>query len=56
MLGSSVPPVVCRRVNALFRMLGSSVPPVVCRMVHVLFRMLGLSVPLNNTVICERRT
>ena len=35
-VGSSLPPVVCRRAHVLFT-LGSSLPPVVCRRAHVLF-------------------
>jgi hypothetical protein len=41
MFGSSLPPVVCRRVHVLFRMFSSSLPSVVCGRVHVLFRMFG---------------
>ena len=58
MFGSSLPPVVCRRIHALFRMFGSSLPPVVCRRVHVckrvhaLFRMFGSSLP--QTIVCRR--
>ena len=51
MFGSSLPPVVCRRAHALFRMSGSSLPPVVCRRGHVLFRLFGSSLP---PVVCRR--
>ena len=37
MFGSSLLPVVCRRVHVLLMMFGSSLLPVVCRRVHVLF-------------------
>ena len=37
MFGSSLLPVVCRRVHVLLMMFGSSSLPVVCRRVHVLF-------------------
>ena len=49
MLGSSLPPVVCRRAHVLVTMLGSSLPPVVCRRAHVLVTMLGSSLP---PVVC----
>ena len=39
LFGSSLPPVVCRRVHVLFMLFVfcSSLPPVVCRRAHVLF-------------------
>jgi hypothetical protein len=49
MLGTSLPPVVCRRAHVLLTMLGSSLPPVVCRRTHVLLTMLGTSLPPQTT-------
>ena len=43
LLGSSSPPVVCRRVMSYLHYLclfGLSLPPVVCRRAHVLFTLL----------------
>ena len=39
LFGSSVPPVVCKRVHVLFMLFVfvRFVPPVVCKRVHVLF-------------------
>jgi hypothetical protein len=47
MLGSSLPPVVCRRAHVLLTlfvllMLGSSLPLVVCRRAHVLITLFVL--------------
>jgi hypothetical protein len=50
MLGTSLPPVVCRRAHVLLTMLGTSLPPVVCRRAHVLLTMFGSSLP---PVVCQ---
>ena len=51
MFGSSLLPVVCRRVHVLLMMFGSSLLPVVCRRVHVLLMMFGSSL---LPVVCRR--
>ena len=51
LFGSSLLPVVCRRVHVLLMMFGSSLLPVVCRRVHVLLMMFGSSL---LPVVCRR--